>query len=390
MKITVVGIGYVGISLSLLLSQLHQVTAIDIDSEKVDKINNKISPLDDNSIANFLSSKTLKLKASNNLKLAIIGSEIIIISTPTNYDENTNQFNTNSIETVIKEIIQSNLDCPIFIKSTIPVGFTEELRKKYKKDSIYFSPEFLREGNLLNDNLMPSRIIVGGIDENAKKFGNLLLQIVDNDHKQVPVEYMDSSEAEAVKLFSNTYLAMRISYFNELDSYCESRGLNSEKVIKGVCHDNRIGNYYNNPSFGYGGYCLPKDTKQLLKNYESVPNNIIKAIVDSNSTRKDFIADKIIARNPKIVGVHRLIMKDGSSNFRESAILGILKRIKAKGIEVIIYEPLMHEAVFLESTVYTNFEKFMVDSDIIISNRDSNELDSVRDKLYTRDIFKTN
>jgi UDPglucose 6-dehydrogenase len=390
MKVTVVGNGYVGISLSCLISQYHQVIALDIDQAKINKINNRISPVNDPEIDKFLSSNNLDLYASNDINFAYKDSNIIIISTPTNYDEKTNQFNTSSIENVINEIIEINTDCPIFIKSTTPVGFTETLKIKYKKNNIYFSPEFLREGRSIEDNLKPSRIVVGGLDENAMTFGKLLMQIANPNHKDIPIEYMESTEAEAVKLFSNTYLAMRVAYFNELDSYCESRGLDSSKVIKAVSHDKRIGSHYNNPSFGYGGYCLPKDTKQLLKNYENIPNNIIQAIVDSNSTRKDFIADNIIKKNPSTVGIYRLIMKDGSNNFRESAIQGVMKRIKAKGIKVIIFEPLISEETFFNSIVYKDFDKFKIDSEVIITNRNSPELETVKEKVYTRDLFMKN
>lgn len=389
MKITVIGNGYVGLSLSCLIAQYHEVIAVDVNKSVVDNINKRISPIKDDEINNFLTKQNLNLIASNDISSACINCDFIIISTPTNYDEITNQFNTDTIDEVIKKIIKIDNACPIFIKSTIPVGFTKSLRKKYKKNNIYFSPEFLREGKSIYDNLSPSRIIVGGLDENSKKFGNLLLEVT-NDKSNIPVDLMDSSEAESVKLFSNTYLAMRIAYFNELDSYCESRNLNTKNVIKGICLDNRIGDYYNNPSFGYGGYCLPKDTKQLLKNYEDVPNSLIRAIVESNSLRKDFVAESIIKKNPSTVGIFRLIMKDGSSNFRESAIQGVMKRIKAKGIRVLIYEPLIAKETFFGSPVYKDLNRFKFDSEIIISNRNSVDLENVKDKVYTRDLFMKN
>ena len=391
MNITIVGSGYVGLSLSALLSRDHSVIALDIDFEKINKINKRIITFEDELLKNLFDNETLNLKATSNETEAYSLSDYIIISAPTNYNPDTNAFDVSIVESIIKNIILSGNDCPIIIKSTVPVGFTEACRVKFAKKNIYFSPEFLREGRAVYDNMYPSRIIVGGSDEEAKLFGNLLLNITNKKSSDnIPLLFMKSSEAEAVKLFSNTYLAMRIAYFNELDSFCETNKLNTKNIITGVGHDNRIGNYYNNPSFGYGGYCLPKDTNQLLENYNNVPNNLIRAIVEANKTRKDFIAEQITRKKPKVVGIFRLVMKEGSDNFRDSSIQGIVKRIKAKGIETVIYEPKLKENLFFGSKVITKLEIFFNISDIIIANRNSSELDSVREKLYTRDIFQEN
>ena len=391
MKITVVGAGYVGLSLSALLSRNHSVLALDIDSEKIEKINKRIAIFDDDLLTDLFNNEPLKLKATLNESEAYSQSDYIIISVPTNYDPSTNAFDVSIVESIVENIILSGNSCPIIIKSTVPVGFTEACREKFSKKNIYFSPEFLREGKAVYDNTYPSRIIVGGTNEEAKLFGKLLLDVTNKkSSNKIPLLFMESSEAEAVKLFSNTFLAMRIAYFNELDSFCETNKLDTKNIIEGVGHDNRIGNYYNNPSFGYGGYCLPKDTHQLLKNYNNVPNNIIRAIVDANKTRKDFISEQIIKRKPKVVGIFRLIMKEGSDNFRDSSIQGIIKRIKAKGIETVIHEPKLKEKFFFGSKVISELETFFTISDIIVANRNSSELDSVREKLYTRDIFQEN
>ena len=391
MKITIVGTGYVGMSLAVLFSQKHEVTAIDIDKNKIDKINDRISPIKDNLISKYLLNKNLNLVATLNYEMAYKKADYIIICTPTNYNAYKKSFDVSTVEKVIKKIIKLNSKCYIIIKSTIPVGYTLSIRNKFKKKDIYFSPEFLREGLALYDNLHPSRIIIGGNSKKAKLFGELLFDFVSAKRKKlVSVETMGSSEAEAVKLFSNTYLAMRISYFNELDSYCESNNLRTEDVIRGIGHDPRIGNFYNNPSFGYGGYCLPKDTKQLLKNYKDVPNKIIKAIVDSNTTRKEFIAKRIIAKKPKTVGIYRLVMKLESDNFKESAILEIIKIILNKNIEVIIFEPQIHEDKFMGLSVIKDLKKFFSMSELIVANRNSKELATVKNKLYTRDIFNKN
>ena len=388
MKLTIVGTGYVGLSLATLFSRYHSVIALDIDKEKVKKINDRIAPIEDDELTTMFISKDLDLESTTIIKKAYEGSKIVIICTPTNYDPKTNEFDTSSVESCIKDALSINNKASIFIKSTIPVGFTETMRKKFNTRNIYFSPEFLREGKAIIDNKKPSRIIVGGLSDEAKVFANLLLEI--SELKDIPVELMDSSEAEAVKLFANTYLAMRISFFNELDTYCESKQLNTKEVIKGICHDPRIGNFYNNPSFGYGGYCLPKDTQQLLKNYSSVPNNIISATVSANTTRKDYIAEQIIKKNPEVVGVYRLTMKHNSDNFRDSAIQGIMKRIKAKGIEVIIYEPYLLEDAFFNSKVEKNLSQFKSSSDLIVANRFDEELRDVIHKVYTRDLFGEN
>ncbi len=390
MKITVVGAGYVGLSLSSLISQFHEVVCLDIDQKKVDMINKRLCPINDLELNHIFKNKKINLIATLDKKLAYKYSDIIIISTPTNYDERTNQFDVSSIERVVNDIIEIDRNIPIFIKSTVPVGFTEKLCKMTNKKNIYFSPEFLREGQAVNDNLYPSRIIVGGNTKEAKKFSDLLVQISKIQKNEVPVLFMNSKEAEAVKLFSNTYLAMRIAYFNEMDTYSELRNLDIRSIIKGVGYDTRIGNYYNNPSFGYGGYCLPKDSQQLLANYKDVPNNIIKAIVEANSTRKDFIAAQILKKKPKIIGIFRLSMKEGSDNFRESSVQGVMKRLKAKGLEVIIYEPDLKDKNFFGSKVINNLTDFLNLSDIIVANRYSGDLDEVSEKVYTRDLFQEN
>lgn len=390
MKITVVGAGYVGLSLSALLSQFYDVTCLDIDDIKVEKINKRISPLDDADLINIFNDTNIRLNATSNREIAYKSADLVIIATPTNYDMATNQFDVSSIENVIIDILKINNKIPVFIKSTVPVGFTLKLRKNSKKENIFFSPEFLREDKAIYDNQHPSRIIVGGNTVEAKKFADILLKVSLIKADKVPVEFMESAEAESVKLFSNTYLAMRIAYFNELDTYCEMHNLDSKKIIKGIGYDPRIGNYYNNPSFGYGGYCLPKDSKQLLQNYENVPNNIIRAIVEANTTRKDFISSQIIKKNPKVVGIYRLVMKEGSDNYRESSILGVMRRIKSSGIKVIIYEPNLLKDVFLESKVFFDLDEFIQNSDLIIANRNSPDLQHVSEKIYTRDLFQTN
>lgn len=386
-EITVVGTGYVGMSLSVLLSFQNKVCAYDISEDKILDINNNISPISDPEIENFFTQNKVKINATSNKFIAYKNAEFVIIATPTDYEPETNTFNTSAVESVIEDIVSINKDSIIVIKSTVPIGFTANMKKKYKNTDIIFSPEFLREGKALIDNLYPSRIIIGGQSENAINFGNMLLNAAEKNHLDIPLLLMDSDEAEAVKLFSNTYLAMRVSFFNELDSFCEINNLNSKNLIDGICFDERIGNYYNNPSFGYGGYCLPKDTKQLASNFSNTPNKIVDAIVDSNEIRKKFVMNSIIAKNPSVIGIYRLVMKEGSDNFRFSAIQDIIKMLLIENYKIIIYEPFLDKKMYLNCKVEKNLDLFKQNSDLIVANRMSNQIKDVTDKVYTRDCY---